>query len=655
MTSKATEKEINYILKLFSLKKLDEAKRQIDKDLIKYPNSAILLNVLGAVYAELNEPKEAEKNYKKAIEADSNYAQAYNNLGILLHKSENIDEAIDYYKKAINLKKDFAEAFNNLGSAKRALNKTNEAIEFFIKAVNLKSNYAEAYNNLGGAYYDLGNKEEALDNFKKAIKIKPDYAEAHNHLGTVLIDLTRFDESLSSYNKSIEFKPDKEKVYNNLGNLYNNLGKYNEATQAYKKAIEIKPDYAMAHSNLLLNINYKKDFDPQEYLREAKNFRINCKPKKNFSLNCNFEKNPTKLKLGLVSADFGNHPGGFFTLSTLKKLKKKNFELVAYATTDREDEFSHYFKPLFSKWYSVEKEKDEKIVEKIIEDGIHILIDLQGHSAKNKLPIFIYKAAPIQLSWLGQGSTGIPEIDYLIGSPHITPKDEENHFIEKIFRLPEISQCFTPPDFDVEVNILPALKNNFITFGCINKLTKVNDDVILLWSKVLSSVKGSKILLKNKDLNDKKICEKILERFKKNNINEDQIILEGESKSRKELLQVYNRIDIALDPFPFQGNTSTIEAVWMGVPVITLRGNRYLFHFGESINSNLNMKDWIANNHEEYISKSLEFASDIKQLIKIRKTLRQIALNSPVFDAERFSEHFSKMLWDIWNEFDKKN
>ena len=598
--------------------------------------------------------KMLKKNFKKAIESDSNYAQAYNNLGTLLFGLENIDEAIDYYEKAINLNKDFVEALINLGSAKRALNKSNEAIEFFKKVVKLNPNHAQAYNYLGVAYYDLGNKEEALENLKKAIKIKPNYAEVYNHLGVVLRKLTRFDESLASYNKSIEFNPDKEEAHLNLGNLYNNLGKYNEATQAYKKAIEIKPDYALAHSNLLFNINCKQDFDPQEYLREAKNFRINCKPKKNFSLNYNFEKNPTKLKLGLVSADFGNHPGGFFTLSTLRELIKKNFELVAYATQERSDEYSHHFKPLFSRWHSIEKEKDEKIVKKILEDGIHILIDLQGHSAKNRLPIFIYKAAPIQLSWLGQASTGIPEIDYLIGSPHITPEDEENHFIEKIYRLPEISQCFTPPDFDVEVNALPALKNNFITFGCINKLSKVNDGVILLWSKVLSSVKGSKIFLKNKDLDDKNIREKVFQGFKNNNINEDRIILEGESKLRKDLLQAYNHIDIALDPFPFQGNTSTIEAVWMGVPVLTLKGNRYLFHFGESINSNLNMKDWIANNYEEYISKSLEFASDTKQLVKIRKTLRQKALNSPVFDAERFSEHFSKMLWDIWNKFNIK-
>ena len=652
---KPSEKEINFILKLFSKKKLVEVKKQISKDLINYPNSAILFNILGAVYTESNEPKEALKNYKKAIDADSNYAQAYNNLGITFHRLENIDEAIDNYKKAINLKIDFAEAFNNLGSAKRDINKPYEALEYLKKAINLKSHYAEAYNNLGLAHYDLGNKEEALESFKKAIKIKPNYAEAYHHLGTLLSDLAHFDESLASYKKSIELNPNIEKVYNNLGNLFNNLGKYNEATEAYKKAIKIKPDYARAHSNLLLNINYKKNFDPKEYLREAKNFRISCEPKKKFSFQYNFEKNPIKLKLGLVSADFGNHPGGFFTLSTLRELKKKNFELIAYSTNDRKDEFSNHFKPLFFKWHSIEKEKDEKIVKTIFNDGIHILIDLQGHSAKNRLPVFIHKAAPIQLSWLGQGSTGISEIDYFIGGPHVTPKNEENHYIEKIFRLPEISMCFTPPDFDVEINTLPALKNNFITFGCINKLTKVNNDVILLWSKVLSLVKGSKIFLKNKDLDDKTVFAKTLERFKENNINEDRIILEGGSKSRKELLQAYNRIDIALDPFPFQGNTSTVESIWMGVPVITLKGNRYLFHFGDSINSNLNMNNWIAKNHEEYVSKSLDFASDLKQLSKIRKTLRQIALKSPVFDSARFSQHFSEMLWYMWSEFKKKN
>ena len=302
----------------------------------------------------------------------------------------------------------------------------------------------------------------------------------------------------------------------------------------------------------------------------------------------------------------------------------------------------------------MKKKKDEEIVKRIVKDGIHILIDLQGHSAQNRLPIFMYKAAPIQVSWLGQGSTGIPEIDYFIGSSLITPKNEESHYVEKILRLPEICQVFTPPDFDVTINSLPALKNNFVTFGCINKLAKIHDEVILLWSKILLSVSNSKLLIKNKNLEDKNICEDFLSKFEKHNIKRNRLILVGETKTRKENLEFFNKIDIALDPFPFQGNTSTCEAVWMGVPVITLKGNRYLFHFGESINSNLGMHDWIAKNKNEYVSKAITFSSNFEELSKIRMNLRKKALQSPVFDAPRFAEHLSELFWNMWKEFTKK-
>jgi predicted O-linked N-acetylglucosamine transferase (SPINDLY family) len=281
-------------------------------------------------------------------------------------------------------------------------------------------------------------------------------------------------------------------------------------------------------------------------------------------------------------------------------------------------------------------------------------MELQGHSGKNRIPIFMYKPAPIQVSWLSVGTLGLPEIDYLIGSPYITPKNEENHFVEKIWRLPEITQCFTPPDFDIKIKDLPVSRNNFITFGCANKLAKVNDDVVALWSKILSFVPNSKLLLKSTDLDNPKIIENTYKRFVKNKISNNRLILRGNSPSRKELLEVYNEIDIALDPFPFQGNTTTCEAAWMGVPVVTLKGNRFVFHFGESISANLNMHVWIAKNHEEYISKAIKFSSDIDLLYKIRKSLRKTALLSPVFDAPRFAEHFCKMLWDMWKIYNKK-
>ena len=650
-----SEKEIKFILDLINSNKTLEAEKDLNNKMLKYPNSSILLNIRGAILSSKNKLDEAIINYEKSIKININYAQAYNNLGIAFHKLNKIDRAIEKYKKAINLKKNFAEAFNNLGNAYVDSDKPKESLQHFNKALELKKNYAEAYNGLGAAFENLGNKDEALKNYKKSIEINPSFAEAYNNLSTLYSDLSMFDESLLNCNKAINFKSDYEKAYNNLGNILSNLGKFDEATKAYKKAIEIKPDYAKAYSNLLFNLIYNVNFDLNFYLSEAKKFRLNCKTiKKKIKIRYKYENNPIKLKLGLVSADFGNHPGGFFTLSLLKELRKKNFELIAYPTNERQDEFSHHFKPLFSKWISIKKKSDEEAINQIVNDGIHILIDLQGHSAKNRLPIFMYKPAPIQVSWLGQGSTGIPEIDYFVGSKHITPKDEENHYVEKVIRLPQISQCFTPPDFEIKIENLPAIKNKFITFGCVNKLSKVNNDVISLWSKILLSVPKSKLFLKNKLLDSKTILEETIKRFESQNVKRDQLILEGESKTRKELLNTYNKIDIALDPFPFQGNTTSIEAVWMGVPVITLKGNRYISHFGESINSNLNMLNWIATTKEEYIIKAKEFSLDINQLSKIRASLRKKSIQSPVFNSVDFSENFNQMLWKMWKVFKKE-
>ena len=376
--------------------------------------------------------------------------------------------------------------------------------------------------------------------YEKAIQINPSYVPAHINLGVVLRELGDHQKAKECYEKAIQINPSYAAAHNNLGTLQTHLGKFAEAMSAYRQAIKIKPDYAEAYSNLLLSLHYETNFDPNLYLSEAGKFRSNCKPKKKLSFHYQYDKDPKKLKIGFVTSDFGNHPGGFFSLSTLRELKKKNFDLIAYSNFDRKDEFAHNFKSLFLKWHSIEGKKDETVVKQIVKDGIHILIDSQGHSAKNRLPIFMYRPAPVQVSWLGQGSTGIPEIDYLIGSPYAIPKDEEKNYVEEIFRLPETSQCFTPPDFDVKINSLPAIKNNFITFGCLNKLEKVNDEVIDLWSKILLSIPNSKLLIKSKDLDDQNIIEDTYLRFEKKKINKDFLILRGGSNTRKEVLEIYN-------------------------------------------------------------------------------------------------------------------
>ncbi len=649
-----SKEEIKFILELIEINKIYDAEKNLNKIITKYPNSAILYNILGGILVKKNKLEEAILNCEKSIKINPNYPEPYNNLGIALQKLNKTDAAIENYKKSIELKKNFIQAHHNLGSAYIYLDEPQNSLQHFNKALELNPLYAEAYNGLGAANEKLGKKKDALKYYKKAIEIKPKYSEAYYNLGTLLSAQSNYDEAIVNLEKAIKLNNNYEKAYNNLGNVFNILGMFEEANNAYQQAIKIKPDYAKAYSNLLFNLIYKPSFDIDYYLSEAKKFRLNCGIKQKSKINYKYEINPKKLKVGFVSADFGDHPGGYFTLNFLKELKKKNCDLIAYPTVDRNDEFSNYFKNIFSKWDLIKNKTDKAAAEQIIDDGIHILIDAQGHSAKNRLPIFIYKPAPIQITWLGQGSTGIPEIDYFVGNNYITPRQEESHYVEKILRLPKASQCFTPPDFNLQTGTLPAIKNNFITFGCINKLSKINDEVIDLWSKILLLIPKSKLLLKNKVLDNKTAFNNIVKKFEKNKVKKEQLILEGESKNRKELLITYNKIDIALDPFPFQGNTTSIEAIWMGVPVITLKGNRYLFHFGESINSNLKMINWVASSKDDYILKAKNFSSNLKNLEKTRLILRKIFYQSPLFDAKSFCEDFNNMLWKIWKDFESK-
>ena len=539
-------------------------------------------------------------------------------------KSGKFKEVEKEVEKKLSIFPESSILYNIYGASLAGQNQFSIAIEKYKKSISLNPNYAEAYNNLGTCFEKLKNYEESIISFEKAILLKKNFAEAIKNLSVLC---------------------------NNYGNILSKLGEFTAAHKKYTRAIEIRPDYHIAYSNLLFNLNFVDNLDQDLYLSWAKKFRNNCK-KNDIKSNYSYEKNPKKLRLGCVSSDFGNHPGGYFTLNTLNKLSK-DFELIAYSNFDRKDETSKKFEKIFSEWNIIDKMSDEEVVLKIQNDKIHLLIDMQGHSSKNRLPIFFYKAAPIQITWLGQGTSGIPEIDYFISSQILNPQSDDKFYSEKVIRLPKISQALSIPDYNLQPSDLPAKKNKFITFGCFNQYAKINNQVIELWSKILKTVKNSKLILKSAEFSNDKVSKNILDKFKKFEINQNKVILKGKSDNRKEVLETYNLIDICLDPFPFQGNTSTCESVWMGVPVLTLKGNRYLYRFGESININLEMKDWIASSKEDYIKKAITFSADIEKLSEIRNGLRKKSLSSPVFDSDEFSKDFSKMLTGLWKNFKK--
>ena len=339
---------------------------------------------------------------------------------------------------------------------------------------------------------------------------------------------------------------------------------------------------------------------------------------------------------------------------TLKNLKNKNLELIAYSNFSKKDNFNFKLKSHFDSWHEIGDKKDIEVINQIRKDRINILFDLSGHTGKNRLPIFMSKPAPVQISWGSYpGFIGIPEIDYIIGDPYVTPKKENKYFTEKVFVLPNIWICFTPPEFEVKIEELPAIKNKYITFGSFNNLPKINEKVVSLWSKILKAVPKSKIFLKSHVLNDLYFKKLIINNFEKNNINSNSIILEGRS-SRKEYFNSYNKVDIALDPFPYSGGITTFEAIWMGVPVLTKKGNkRFASHQSESINYNSEMSDWIAKDENEYLDKAIKFAANVNELKKIRKNLRKKTINLPAFNSTLFAEDFNKALWDIWDNFIK--
>jgi predicted O-linked N-acetylglucosamine transferase (SPINDLY family) len=291
---------------------------------------------------------------------------------------------------------------------------------------------------------------------------------------------------------------------------------------------------------------------------------------------------------------------------------------------------------------------DEALAHQIHDDKIDILFDLSGHTAHNRLPVFAWKPAPIQVTWMGYfATTGVEAIDYLIADSWTLLETEEIHFTENIWRLPETRLCFTSPNVDVPLAPLPSLANGYITFGCFNNLAKMNDDVVALWARVLLSISRSRIILKAKQLDEAMVRQSIVERFDIHGISADRIVLEG-IEHRANYLAAYHRVDIALDPFPFTGGTTSAEALWMGVPVLTLAGKRFLSRQGVGLLMNAGLPEWIAVDAEDYVDRAILHAGDLTRLVALRNGLRQQLLLSPIFDAPRFACHFEAALRGMW-------
>ena len=312
-------------------------------------------------------------------------------------------------------------------------------------------------------------------------------------------------------------------------------------------------------------------------------------------------------------------------------------------------------KPYFAAWKPLLGLNDQAAAQLIHTDGVQVLIDLAGHTALNRLPVFAWKPAPVQAMWLGYFcSTGVVEMDYVVGDKWTLPHAEEHHFVEKGWRLADVLWCMASPKDEIKIEGLPALRNKLITFGTLNNLSKMNDQVVACWARILREIPDSQLYLNTKNLRDDALRKSIIARYAAHGIAESRLILEA-TTGRAAALNSYNRIDIALDPFPYPGGTTSYEALWMGVPLLTMRGSNYISHLGESILHNAGLPDWIAADEDDYVAKAVFHSANLERLANLRAGLRQQVLASPLFDAPRFARNFEEALWGMWQARTQNN
>ncbi len=631
----------------------DAAMRACEKALELHPACAESQNTMGNILRAKGRFDEALERYDRALESRPYYAEAFNNKASLLLVLKRTDEAMIAVRCALACRSEFPAAIATHGAILAIEGKLDEALPYFEKSAALDPYFIEAHNNLGAALLQLDRTEEAIAAYERAIALSEEEAQAPSHfnLATTLLGGNSVDKAIASFNKALTANPNMLAAHNNLGVALQNKGLADEALAAYGKVIEIDPQYAAAYCNKLMAMQYAERYTNDDVLEAARAFgAVFDHPDPSLSERNNLSPE-RKLRIGYVSGDFNAHPVGFFTVGSLSAHDKSQFEIFCYYNCVSVDSITEAFIGIADHWRSIIGKSDLEIAKIISEDEIDILVDLTGHTNKTRIPLFGLKPAPVQVHWVGYtGTTGLPSIDYLILDPISAPPGSDRWYTEALVRLPYGRFCYKPMTPDIEILDPPSLAGMPVTFGCFNNITKLVPSVIRLWSQLLNSVPGSRLLLKSKSLTEASVRMGLLNAFSESGLDSQRIELRGAS-GYVEMLRQYNDVDIALDPFPFGGATTTCDAFWMGVPVITLPGDRLASRQTLAFACFMGHEDFAASSPEDYVARASALADDPRRLKEIRHGLRSALLTAPFSDGPKFTKGLEEAYRIMWRRY----
>jgi predicted O-linked N-acetylglucosamine transferase (SPINDLY family) len=629
------------------------AVRVLDVAIGANPNHAEAHAARGSALQGLGRIDDAVASFERALALKPDLLEAHANLGNALQIQGKLDEAAEQYRWVAARRPDIAGIHSNLGIVFQAQGKLDAAAECFARALKLKPDLVEAHTNVALVLMMLGRSDDAIAHYRVALELRPDLSGIHANLGMALQAQGKMAEAVEAYRRGLAVNPDDPAALCNLGSALQDLGRLDEARASFARALALKPDYAEVHSNMLVLANYDPALDDAGLLEAHRAFDCAVTaPLMPATLHHANDRDPARrLRIGYVSGDFCRHPVGYFILKALSAHDRAAVETWCYSGRPREDDLSAEIRARADHWRSMIGVADADLAAQIRADGIDILVDLSGHTGGNRLPVFGRKPAPVQVAWLGYfNTTGVGAIDYVLMDDATVPPGAERWFTEQVVRLPEGRFCYAPPDYAPDVAALPAATRGHITFGSFNNMSKVTADVIALWSAVLAAVPDARLLLKWKSLADAAEGARVRQAFGAHGIAPERLELRGPTP-HAQMLAEYADVDIGLDPFPFCGGLTSCEALWMGVPIITLPGTRPVSRQTLGFLTQLGLPELAADSPERYVAIAAELAGDRDRLAALRAGLRARMAASSLCDGPCFTrglEAAYRAMWRTW-------
>ena len=587
---------------------------------------------------------------------DRSNSDLYQIWGLALHKLGRNSEAARQLERAVRLAPDFAPYHNSLGVVLRGLGRNEAAADHYRRALKLAPEYVEAHINLGNVSADQGKWHEAEQCYRQVLSLQPDSAKALNGLGLSLSKQGLFTAAEVSLRQALVVRPDYPLALKNLGRVAAKLCDKPTLQELDRRQLELDPFDLYSYGDLLMLSNYDDCLAADElYTRHAafgKQFAARYQP--SYEHGEARKKSDKKLRVGYVSPDWhSHHPVMTFFKSVLEQHASGPYEVYCYSTTSAPDVETKKLKRSATRWLDAARLDQEQLAAAIARDRIDILVDLAGHTFGNRLPVFMLKPAPVQVTWLGYpNTTGVAAIDYRLTDAIADPPGvSDGLHTEQLWRLPNGFLCYTPSEHSPEISSPPVERTGAITFGCLNNPAKLSSATIALWSKILQQLPSARLLLKSNLFEYTETRQKFLRLFREAGASHDQVELRTYRATLMEHLETYREIDIALDPFPYNGTTTTCEALWMGVPVVTLAGDRHAARVGASILQGIGRPELVAHSPQEYLRKVVELSADLPRLAALRECLRNELEGSRICDAEGFTRGLEEAYGQMWQTF----